>query len=106
MRYLSEYLDRVVMKVLIPAQGRHVGNTWSPPEPSLCKINCDAIVNEVWGCIGIDIVIRDSTDFVMAFCSQVIELLIMLMWRRRWPFLKVFSLVEIVAWLRVCLSPM
>ena len=33
------------------------------------KINCDAAVNEFEGCIGLGIVIRDHTGFIMASCS-------------------------------------
>ncbi|KAK2656306.1 hypothetical protein Ddye_009358 [Dipteronia dyeriana] len=43
-----------------------------PPESGSFKVNCNAVV-DVCGCrIGISIVIRDVTDFVLAACSQVV----------------------------------
>jgi ribonuclease HI len=47
----------------------NVRNSWRPPNSSCYKINCDAAVSDLEGWVGLGVVIRDHTGFVMASCS-------------------------------------
>ncbi|KAK3211194.1 hypothetical protein Dsin_015900 [Dipteronia sinensis] len=69
-KYLAELQSLRTDKVPRPLSGRRGEATWKPPDSGSFKINCDADVDASRHRIGIGIVIRDDSGFVMASCSQ------------------------------------
>ncbi|KAK3195180.1 hypothetical protein Dsin_026490 [Dipteronia sinensis] len=70
--FLSEYQSVTRGRRWLRLQGEVRILVGKPPDHEYCKINCDAAVDNVGGFISIGSVIRDSTGFVMASCSQEI----------------------------------
>ena len=45
---------------------------WHPPNPEVVKINCDGATFKVQKKLGIDVVIQDNNDLVMASMSKLL----------------------------------
>ncbi|KAK3228428.1 hypothetical protein Dsin_000309 [Dipteronia sinensis] len=68
--FLSDYKECASKLISTPRERIPVDNIWRPQDIGLYKVNCDAAVNVSTCTIGIGIVIRDSTGFVLVACSQ------------------------------------
>ena len=42
---------------------------WKPPDQERYKINCKAVLDNGDGWVGVGIVIRDASGFIMASCA-------------------------------------
>ncbi|KAK3230415.1 hypothetical protein Dsin_002296 [Dipteronia sinensis] len=71
--FLAEFHDGQLLKDSMPPTSSFRDQKWTPPNPGMYKINCDAAIGSADRLVGFGIVIRDSEGFVMASSSQRIE---------------------------------
>ncbi|KAK3198024.1 hypothetical protein Dsin_021439 [Dipteronia sinensis] len=71
--YLDDFKSTNVVEDQMKARGPVTEAVWCPPIEGQLKINTDATVDVEGKKIGIGVVIREHTGFVMASCAQKID---------------------------------
>ncbi|KAK3198034.1 hypothetical protein Dsin_021449 [Dipteronia sinensis] len=74
--YLTSFKNRETAKSVSLVRNEHGGINWRPPDLGRYKINFKSVIDGGGGRIGIGIVIRDSTGFVMASSSQFLDVVL------------------------------